>query len=449
MQKNKTPEKVSVANPNPTADTLNVVERGHLTKILDKVKYNPDTDSFTDETHEITLGDFDPLCLLSNRVLYVQDGETKFRNRFTEGQDNPTIGGVKGEKREVSALWFVSYCVTKAAINAQRKVEDEDGNVVTVPVREFPSAIVTASRRLATESGNPEVDDWRELVTEVLLRELKAGNRETALDKARSALYDDFDKNRRLDTYKTLPKEEVLDLDFKASNEQLRCSVLGDDWAERLTDEVSKRKGCASFATPTEEIEQLRCSGEFSSDFSEELTAFFHEVKENKGKFWGLSRWYTIFANSENIPNCEIAKQLDLSQAAVSKNISESQLAFYSYAVEKNPKFVKPMVLSYAKKHLPSLMGWLIGETDKCPKGFEPFVLSRRERKIVKGKNGEKKTTLVAVLDEVKEKTLKGWILDEVKSQLESGNPTDWTEMIKSFNHEVIKKLVKVIATRK
>lgn len=438
-------------NNNQATPNNEVVKRSHLDEVLDKVKYNNGTWDLGE--FEITVGDLDPLCMLSQRVLFVDEKthETKFRKRFVEtNDDNPSYRGIKGKKLTFSALWWVSYCVTKQGVNAQRKTKDEYENEVLVPMRNFPSAIVSASRRLEIASGHADVDDWRALVALILLRELKAGNRVGAIDKARSALYEAMDGNARLpDKHKTLPKEEICELDTLASNEELRSSVLGEDWAERLANEVSKRKGKANLRTPCDEVEELRSSSDFESDFDDTWANFLDEVKENRGKYWGLSRWYAIFANSENIANCEIAKQLDLSQAAVSKNITESQSAFYGYAIEKEFAPLKTAFLSYAKKYLASLMRWLVGETNEIPKMLHGWVLSRRERKTIKDSKGRKTgTELVPIFDEVKAEILKGWVLDEVKKALNESRFTEWGDILDTFNDEVIEKLIAITDKR-
>lgn len=155
----------------------------------------------------------------------------------------------------------------------------------------LPQEIIDESRRPSTFGRfSTEVEDWRSEVVCSLMESIAKGDRENAISNAYKAL----DKQMVVGNYKsrdakTLPKEEILDQDFRLAVQDL-CSLnpVGiDDY--------------------------------FSKGFTKAIYELFDKVKKAH-KFATDKRWKCFEYYILNKPNGEIAELLAISKQKASQN---------------------------------------------------------------------------------------------------------------------------------
>lgn len=247
-------EKINRANKvskNTTTQTLNneVVNNavGEMTAVLNEVKK-----SFLD-------------TLLDESVAFVGVGNAPDKSAFVIS-DNKYFGNMNG-------LQYLGYLITK----------------IVVSHRDYlPQEIIDEAHR--PSEGRTEVADWRSEVVCSLLESITNGDKANAIPNAFKAL----DKQMVVGNYKsrdakTLPKEEILDQDFRLAVQDL-CSLnpVGiDDY--------------------------------FGKGFTKAIYELFDKVKKAH-KFATDKRWKCFEYYILNKPNGEIAELLAISKQKASQN---------------------------------------------------------------------------------------------------------------------------------
>ena len=155
----------------------------------------------------------------------------------------------------------------------------------------LPEKIIAESRRPSTYGGfTTEVEDWRSEVVCSLIESIAKGDRENAISNAYKAL----DKQMVVGNYKsrdakTLPKEEILDQDFRRAVADL-CTLIP--------------KGIDDY---------------FSKGFTKAIYELFDKVKKAH-KFATEKRWKCFEYYILNLPNSQISDLLAISKQKASQN---------------------------------------------------------------------------------------------------------------------------------
>lgn len=242
-----------VSKKNPTTTLNNKVVNNavsEMTELLNEVKK-----SFLD-------------TLLDESIAFVGLGNAPDGSAFVIS-DNKYFGGMNG-------LDYLGYLITKIAVTHRDYL---------------PQEIIDESRR--PSEGRTEVVDWRSEVKCSLLESIRNGDRANAIPNAFKALDGQMVVgNYKSRDAKTLPKEEILDQDFRRAVEDL-CSLnpVGiDDY--------------------------------FGKGFTKAIYELFDKVKKAH-KFATDKRWKCFEYYVLNKPNCEIADLLAISKQKASQNNRE------------------------------------------------------------------------------------------------------------------------------
>lgn len=155
----------------------------------------------------------------------------------------------------------------------------------------LPEKIIAESRRPSTYGGfTTEVEDWRSEVVCSLIESIAKGDRENAISNAYKALDKQMvNGNYKSRDAKTLPKEEILDQDFRLAVADL-CTLIP--------------KGI---------------DGYFSKGFTKAIYELFDKVKKAH-KFATDKRWKCFEYYILNLPNSQIAELLAISKQKASQN---------------------------------------------------------------------------------------------------------------------------------
>ena len=248
----KTNRANEVSKKNTTTQTLNneVVNNAvsEMTAVLNEVKK-----SFLD-------------TLLDESVAFVGVGNAPDGKSAFVISDNKYFGNMNG-------LQYLGYLITK----------------IVVSHRDYlPQEIIDEAHR--PSEGRTEVVDWRSEVVCSLLESIANGDKENAIPNAFKAL----DKQMVVGNYKsrdakTLPKEEILDQDFRLAVEDL-CSL--------------NPNGVDDY---------------FGKGFTKAIYELFDKVKKAH-KFATDKRWKCFEYYILNKPNGEIAELLAISKQKASQN---------------------------------------------------------------------------------------------------------------------------------
>lgn len=259
-----------VVKTNATA-TVNEVDKAEMTAFLNEVKK-----SFLD-------------VLLDECIAFVGKGNAPDGSAFLLSEKK-YFGNMAGWQ-------YLGYVITK----------------IVVSHRDYlPTEIIDAAHR-PTESGT-DVDDWRSEVVCSLVESIANGDREHAIANAFKALDNAMVVgNYKARDAKTLPKEEILDVDFRRAVEDL-CSLnpVGvDDY--------------------------------FGKGFTQAIYALFDKVKKVH-KYATAKRWQGFEYFILNMPNGQIADLLAISKQKTSANNRE-MVGWFIDEVNKDAKLRKALGL--------------------------------------------------------------------------------------------------------
>lgn len=224
---------------------------GEMTALLNEVKK-----SFLD-------------TLLDESVTFVGKGNAPDGKSAFVISDNKYFGGMNG-------LQYLGYLITK----------------IVVTHRDYlPQEIIDESRR--PSEGRTEVVDWRSEVVCSLLESIANGDKANAIPNAFKALDGQMVVgNYKSRDAKTLPKEEILDQDFRHAVEDL-CS-----------------------------LNPVGVDNYFGKGFTKAIYELFDKVKKAH-KFATEKRWKCFEYYVLNKPNHEIADLLAISKQKASQNNRE------------------------------------------------------------------------------------------------------------------------------
>lgn len=200
--------------------------------------------------------------LLDVSITYVGDGNAPDGSAFILSE-NKVFG--------LPSYRYLAYLITK----------------IVVARRDYlPYRIKSAS--LYPTDTMTDVDDWREDALASIFTSLKNGDREHAINNAFKAVNDAMvTGNYTARNAKTLPKEEVLDVDFRQAVADL-CALNPEGIKEY-----------------------------FTADFAVAVYKLFDSVKKAH-KFASVNRWTAFEYYVLNVPNADIADTLGLSTQRVS-----------------------------------------------------------------------------------------------------------------------------------
>lgn len=203
--------------------------------------------------------------LLDESVAFVGIGNAPDGSAFVIS-DNKYFGNMNG-------LDYLGYLITKIVVTHRDYLSQE---------------IIDEARR--PSYGRTEVSDWRSEVVCSLLESITNGDKKNAISNAFKAL----DRHMIVGNYKsrnakTLPKEEILDQDFRLAVQDL-CS-----------------------------LNPVGIDGYFGKGFTKAVYELFDKVKKAH-KFATDKRWKCFEYYILNKPNSEIADLLAISKQKASQN---------------------------------------------------------------------------------------------------------------------------------
>lgn len=199
---------------------------------------------------------------------------------------------------KMNGLDFLGYVITKSFVNNRDYL---------------PTEIIDEANR--PSYGRTEVVDWREEVKCSLLESIANGDKENAIANAYKALDGVVVVgNYKSRDAKTLPKEEILDQDFRAVVQDL-CS-----------------------------FNPVGVDNYFGKGFTSAIYELFDEVKKAH-KFATDKRWKGFEYFILNMPNGQIADLLAISKQKASQNNRE-MVGWFLDEVKKNEKLANKLHLN-------------------------------------------------------------------------------------------------------
>lgn len=235
------------------------------------------TDSAVEVLHEVKKDFY--TALLNESVAF--DATQPKGKQFTLSESKH-FGGMQG-------LQYLGYLITKSIIGSREYLPSVWQSQKNIPPIPYGNSDPTISRSETTYHGLTVVD-CQEMAVSVILLAIKDGEKENAIGKAFKALSEALaPDNYGSRDAKTLPKEEILDIDFRQSVQDL-CDLTP--------------KGVDDY---------------YGGDFTKAIYELFDKVKKAH-KFATDKRWKCFEYFVLNVPNSQIAELLAISKQKASAN---------------------------------------------------------------------------------------------------------------------------------
>ena len=247
------------------------------TPTLNNEVVNTTAESVVDVLHEVKKNFYS--TLLNESVAF--DPAQPKGKQFTLSESKH-FGGMVG-------LQYLGYLITKSIIGSRSYLPDVWQSQKAIPPIPYGNSDPTLSRSETVYHGLTVVD-CQEMAVAVMLDAIFDGDKENAIAKAFKALSDALaPDNYGSRDAKTLPKEEILDVDFRQSVQDL-CDLTP--------------KGVNDY---------------YGEDFTKAVYELFDKVKKAH-KFATDKRWKCFEYFVLNVPNSQIAELLAISKQKASSN---------------------------------------------------------------------------------------------------------------------------------